>query len=75
MSDDADLAGDRQEKEIAAALDAAAQRAAIEAMKPLPVYCLNGCGEKARERSRYCCPECLEEAEFRARQQKRMGIR
>ncbi len=75
MSDDADLAGDRQEKELAARIAATTHQSAIDAMKPLPVHCQNGCGERARERSRYCCAECRDEAEFRERQLKRMGIR
>ena len=75
MSDDADLAGDRQERELAARIDAAAQQAAIDAMKPLPVYCLNGCGEKARERSRWCSSECCEEADMRERVRRKQGLR
>jgi hypothetical protein len=75
MSDDADLAGDRLEREMEAAMQAVQRRAAVDAMKPLPVLCLNGCGHTPTERGRYCSSECREDHESRLARAKRMGAR
>jgi hypothetical protein len=52
---------------------AAARRAANVEPAPMPEFCLNDCGEKPRERSRYCSIDCREDHELRQRQQKRAG--
>lgn len=73
MSDEADFAADRIEKELEARRAEAQRQSALAALKPLPVYCRNGCGERARERSPYCSADCRDEAELRERQLRRSG--
>ena len=71
MSDDTDLATDREEKER--------ERAIAYARRPKAVApgsaaeCWNLCGEKPRENSHYCSGECLEDAERRNKLAARRG--
>lgn len=74
MSDVIDDANDRAQADLDRALAAARQRIESD-RKPLPVYCQNGCGEKAFERSRWCSPECRDEADMRERVLRRQGAR
>ena len=73
MSDDADLAGDRQETELARAIAAARRRPAVEAAEI--TECVNMCGEKPRAGSKFCSPACLHDYELRERIRRRQGVR
>lgn len=72
MSDETDLATDREEKEREKFIERARRP---EAMKSLvrPVFCMNGCGDKPREKSNYCSGECLEDHERRNKLAARRG--
>jgi len=72
MSDDTDLATDREEKERERAIAYARRPAAV----PLgsSTECWNLCGEKPRADSHYCSAECLEDAERRNKLAARRGV-
>lgn len=67
MSDDADIAGDRFDTELARAIEARR----LEGAKKPPVLvstgeCLNECGEIVAEGTRFCSPACCQDFDHRA---------
>lgn len=68
MTDEIDTANEHIERELAQRINAARNP------KPMPrnTECLN-CGERV-EVGRFCCKECADDHEHRARQLKRMGV-
>lgn len=71
MSDVIDDANDNRDRELEMRITAARGRANL----PPATECDNGCGEKPRAGSRYCCAECLRDHEDRRRLEKRLGVR
>jgi hypothetical protein len=71
MSDDTDLATDREEKERERAIAYARRPAAV----PLgsSTECWNLCGTSPRENSHYCSAECLADHERRNKLAARRG--
>jgi hypothetical protein len=56
----------------------ATRRAVADAERapaPLPETCDNGCGERPRERSRWCSVECREDGDRRKLLERRTGKR
>jgi hypothetical protein len=71
MSDEADVANDRAAQDLERAI--AAARHKVE--RPPAEECENDCGEKPRVGSRYCCPDCLADHQWRLALLKRQGVR
>lgn len=68
MTDQIDLAQDHIERELAQRLEYARRAQQIHHTDT----CVH-CGDPARQGSRFCCKECLDENEHQARQLKRLG--
>lgn len=67
MSDDADIANDRRDEELARAIEARR----LEGAKKPPVLvstgeCANECGSPVAAGSRFCGPECCHDFDQRA---------
>lgn len=72
MSDDADIANDRRDEELARAIEARR----LEGAKKPPVLvstgeCLNECGEKCMPNSHFCSADCTADFDSRSRTVKR----
>ena len=68
--DEIDVANDHIERELEGRLREAR---AVKPMEPTK-FCLN-CGETTEGGSRFCCKDCSEDYEHRARHNKRAGVR
>lgn len=68
--DEIDVANEHIERELEQRIKAA------RSAKPTPetIHCMN-CGEPTERGSRFCCKDCAEDFEHRARQNKRAGVR
>ncbi|HJV52829.1 MAG TPA: hypothetical protein VJ652_15280 [Noviherbaspirillum sp.] len=70
-SDVSDQATDREMRDREALIEHARR----QANAPMPEFCLNDCGEKPREGSRYCSKECLLDHQERMERRRRQGVR
>lgn len=73
MTDVIDSANDRAELELQRAISAARGRSPGPAV--VLDECLNQCGEKPRDGSKFCSKECVEDHEGRQRHLRRQGVR
>jgi len=73
MTDVIDSANDRAEFELQRAIAAARGRSPASAV--VLEECLNQCGEKPREGSKFCSKSCVEDHEYRQRHLRRQGVK
>jgi uncharacterized protein YgiB involved in biofilm formation len=74
MSDEGDLATAREEQERERFIEHARKKAQAAA-GVAAVFCVNGCGEKPRDGSRYCSSDCRDDHAERQARLKRQGAR